>query len=127
MLFEVLNGQPIRVDGTDIMTNVRLKIHQNGQIRFKAEVCDERDHQLKPIDIFVRQYTKPDLTSVCDITASASGDNVIGKNTFLLHFKMHPLKKKIKINGNIGNKTINIGCSTSDIMLALVTLTQEFI
>lgn len=107
MLLECLNGQPIAVNKSPLIDNVRLNIdNENHQARFKMLYV--KDDKNIPIDIIVFNYTLPKLAvNNGGVSVTLSGieqnKNVQFKITVTYTF----FKKKWVVTGALSGKPIN--------------------
>lgn len=107
MLLECLNGQPITVNKSPLIDNVRLNIdNENHQARFKMLYV--KDDKNIPIDIIVFNYTLPKLAvNNGGVSVTLSGieqnKNVQFKITVTYAF----FKKKWVVTGALSGKPIN--------------------
>lgn len=104
MLIECLKGQPISVDGRNILQDIRINIAGNNQLRTKLTYLGE-DGNAIPYDIVVYNYTVPKMEiDNMSISVFIKGEEYQRRIPCSFKIEYHFMQKKWKVRGDINRQ-----------------------
>ncbi|MCM1220115.1 MAG: hypothetical protein NC548_37055 [Lachnospiraceae bacterium] len=118
MLIECI-GNPVKVDGKDLLKDFRLNIAGNNQLRFKANYLFEESEV--PVDIVIFNYSLPKLDKL-SLGITIDGEEMIKKIKFKLRLAYSFLDRKWIIKGTFGTREIKYEMST---FLEIIQVVKE--
>jgi len=102
-------GTPVKVDGNEILKDLRLNVAGNHQLRIKMTYLFAESEV--PVDIVVFNYSLPKLDKT-SLGIHINGKEMITGLTFRVWLGYNFLAKKWILKGNVGSKEIKREMST---------------
>lgn len=120
MILEI--KEPIKVDGDDIIKNLRLNIKPKDH-QFRLKLIYLSSGTERPLDLVVYKWTNPKLDKV-GLSIDATGEELSKKISIQFRLSYDFFRKSWKVKGNIGIRNVDRELSS---VISIITIMKDFV